>query len=281
MNGPTGGSTARRRPREVAASRQAKRLLEAARSPLWGNMNAAGRHVVDETLRELCLFDEHSWGSSKSVAFPYDLDSQGQATEKACLAYRPMARAQWLLGQRVRSRLAAEGEGLYLANTAPLAWSGWVRMPANALREDYRSLDDPRSGDKRRLYFDNGVRYAWPQNLGEFSPRGHRRRLCRQRSAAGGQVLGGRAAGPDGPQAASEHPRHGRRFTAGNGANRGRGRPRLADHRHLARHDSAVISAGDGRFFGRAHQRPLAPLAGQADAQCQRRQAGQAPRGVA
>ena len=156
-------------PHDVAASRQAKRLLEAAQSPLWGAMNDAGRRTVDETLRELCLFDEHSWGSSKSVAFPYDFDSLGQAAEKTCLAYRPMARAQWLLGQRVRSRLAAEGEGLFLANTAPLAWSGWVRMPANALREEYRSLDDRQSGVKRKIHFDNGVRYAWPQNLGEFS----------------------------------------------------------------------------------------------------------------
>ncbi len=158
-------------PREVAASRAAKRLLAAAQSSLWGDLNASGRRTVDELLQELCLFDEHTWGSSNSVALPDSLDTQGQFNEKAALAFRPMARAEWLLAQRVRSRLAQAGEGLYVANSSPLPWSGWVRMPATALRDDYRSLEDPSSGAKTPLLFENGLRpFTPPANPAELTP---------------------------------------------------------------------------------------------------------------
>ncbi len=157
-------------PREVAASRIAKRLLEAADSPLWGPMNANGRRTVDELLRELCLFDEHTWGAANSVALPYSLDTQGQFNEKAALAFRPMVRAEWLLGQRVRSRLVAKGEGFYVANTAPLSWSGWIRMPSSVLREDDRSLEEPCSGGRTKLYFENGFnQFAGPRNASELT----------------------------------------------------------------------------------------------------------------
>ncbi len=106
-------------PREVAASRIAKRLLEAAQSPLWGPWNAGGRRTVDELLRDLCLFDEHTWGSADSVALPYSLDTQGQFNEKAALAFRPMVRAEWLLGQRVRSRLVEPRRGAVSWPTVP------------------------------------------------------------------------------------------------------------------------------------------------------------------
>ncbi len=157
-------------PREVAASRIAKRLLDACESPLWGTMSAGGRRTADELLENLCLFDEHTWGPSQSVAFPYALDSQAQLAEKAVLAYRSMSRAGWLLGQRVRHRLATEAEGLYVANSSPLPWSGWVRMPASALRDDYRSLEDPASTGKSKMYFENGPRpFTPPANPSELT----------------------------------------------------------------------------------------------------------------
>ncbi len=158
-------------PREVAASRAAKRSIAAAHSPLWGELGPNGRRAIDEMLKDLCLFDEHTWGSSNSVALPYSLDSQGQFSEKAAFAYRPMARAEWLLGQRVRTRLAREAEGLYVANSAPLAWSGWIRMPATALRAEYRRLEDPRSSAVSKLYFEPGLRpFSAPRNSEELSP---------------------------------------------------------------------------------------------------------------
>ena len=157
-------------PREVAATRQAKRLLVAAQSPLWGPMPAEGAAKAQALYKDLCLFDEHTWGSSWSVALPWSLDTQGQFAEKAMLAWRPLGQAQWLLSQRARLRLLREGEGLFVANPSPDAFSGWVRMPITCLRDDYQSLLDPVTGKRRPLSFENGMR-AWtaPRNPGELT----------------------------------------------------------------------------------------------------------------
>jgi hypothetical protein len=157
-------------PREVAASRFAKRYLAAARSPIWGPLDPAAALTAQQLTKDLCLFDEHTWGSGMSVALPYSLDTQGQFNEKARLAWRPMALAEWLLGQRARTRLVPEGEGLYLANPAPQAYSGWASMIATCLRDDYRSLTDPKTGRRFRLYFEPGVQpWGRPQKPEDLS----------------------------------------------------------------------------------------------------------------
>lgn len=144
-------------PREVAASRFAKRYLAAAASPLWGTLDPATRRTADELYRELCLFDEHTWGSSLSVARPYSLDTLGQFTEKTAPAYRAMARAEWLLSQRVRARFAREGEGFFLANPSPGPFSGWVELIATCLRQPSRSIEDPATGERWALEFGPGI----------------------------------------------------------------------------------------------------------------------------
>ncbi len=157
-------------PREVAASREAKRLIAAAESPLWGDPDAATGRVIDELRKDLCLFDEHTWGSSISVGLPYSLDTQGQFNEKAAFAFRPMARAEWLLAQRVRTRLIQEPEGLYVANSAKLPWSGWVRMITTALRDEYRSIEDPKTGTRQKISFEPGLRpFTAPQSPAELT----------------------------------------------------------------------------------------------------------------
>jgi hypothetical protein len=157
-------------PREVAASRAAKRFLAAASSPLWGPLSERARQTADELYRELCLFDEHTWGSSLSVARPYSLDTVGQFTEKSALAYRPMARAEWLLSQRVRTALGNHGEGLFLANLARAPFSGWVRMIATCLRDNYQSVEDPRTGARGKLYFEPGIQpWGRPQKPEDLS----------------------------------------------------------------------------------------------------------------
>ncbi len=70
-------------PREVAASRAAKRFLAAAQSPVWGPLPSSAQSTIKDLTKDLCLFDEHTWGSSMSVAQPYSLDTQGQWNEKA------------------------------------------------------------------------------------------------------------------------------------------------------------------------------------------------------
>ena len=112
---------------------------------------------LEECLRDLCLFDEHTWGSSVSVAKPFSLDTLGQFNEKSRLAWRPMARAEWLLSQRARTSLGDQDEGMYVVNSAKAPFTGWVRLIATCLREDYKSLEDTETGKPVRLYFEPGI----------------------------------------------------------------------------------------------------------------------------
>ena len=72
-------------------------------------MTASAKKRADEIVRDLILFDEHTWGSADSINLPDSLDTNGQFVEKAALAYMPMARAELLLSMRMRSKLDAEG----------------------------------------------------------------------------------------------------------------------------------------------------------------------------
>lgn len=127
-------------PREVAASRFAKRRLSAALSPTFGPLPAEAHSAVEEVLRDLCLFDEHTWGASTSIRAPYGLGTLAQYTEKSELAYRPMAHAAWLLTRRIRSKVDAMPEGKYVINSASLPVSGWAgpawveKLPARSIQ---------------------------------------------------------------------------------------------------------------------------------------------------
>lgn len=116
-------------PREVAASRVAKRQLDAVFSPVWGEPTKRILRRSAEMYKDLCLFDEHTWGANISVSQPDALDTLAQFTEKALLAYRPMGHSEWLLGQRARTHFCGKPAGLYAVNTAPLPYTGWVRFP--------------------------------------------------------------------------------------------------------------------------------------------------------
>ena len=139
LNGTASG------PREVAASRFAKRYLTAALSPVWGDMPARAKPSIDTILDDLCIFDEHTWGAHSSVSDPDGLFSVGQYAEKSVLAYRPMSQAGQLLARRARAKLDPLPEGVYVANTAPEPASGWAVVSAPTLKAA-RSLRDRQSG---------------------------------------------------------------------------------------------------------------------------------------
>jgi hypothetical protein len=152
-------------PREVAASRRAKRLAAAALSPVWGPLDPNAQRAADAIYRDLCLFDEHTWGSGDSVSQPHTLDTWAQYNEKSRTAYRPMALAKLLLAQRARTAVNGREEGLFVANTAPQSWSGWVTMPASCLRGEFHSLEDPQSGKLMPLVFEPGY-HPWTRPSG-------------------------------------------------------------------------------------------------------------------
>ncbi|MBN2309636.1 MAG: hypothetical protein JXR94_11725 [Candidatus Hydrogenedentes bacterium] len=134
-------------PREVAASRRAKRNLTAALSAVWGEaLDADARSAADGILRQLCLFDEHTWGAADSIGQPHEIDTWAQFNEKARAAYYPLAMSKVLLAQRARTAIYPREYGYYVANTAPMPWSGWVTMNTSALRGDVQALEEPRTG---------------------------------------------------------------------------------------------------------------------------------------
>jgi len=134
-------------PREVAASRRAKRLLSAALSPVWGDAKGeATASAADSILRDLCLFDEHTWGSADSIGLPHDMDTWAQYNEKARTAYHPLAISKVLLAQRARSTVYPLEYGYHVVNTASRPWSGWVTLKSSALREEVAALKDPLTG---------------------------------------------------------------------------------------------------------------------------------------
>ncbi len=157
-------------PREVAASRRAKRLAAAATSPVWGPLDPNAKRAADTIYRDLCLFDEHTWGSGDSVSQPHSLDTWAQYNEKSRMAYRPMSLAKLLLSQRARTAVYGLPEGLYVANTAKDPWSGWITMPVTCLRGDFHSLEDPKTGQRIPLEFVPGYRqWVRPKDDHEMS----------------------------------------------------------------------------------------------------------------
>jgi len=129
-------------PREVAASRVAKRNLAAALSPVWGDPSEPNvQKATDKILRELCLFDEHTWGAADSIGLPHAIDTHAQFNEKARTAYYGMALSKMLLAQRARTKIYAippsehGRDSFYIVNTAPKEWRGWVYVKTSALRE--------------------------------------------------------------------------------------------------------------------------------------------------
>jgi len=127
-------------PRELAASRLAKRYLRAARSEAWGPYDAAWQAGANPMWRDLVLFDEHTYDSADSVLLPYSYETLGEEAQKALYAYRAMGEAQLLLGSRMRARLDDEPEGLYVGNPTPSPMTGWVRFPKRSVRSAFRSL---------------------------------------------------------------------------------------------------------------------------------------------
>ena len=145
-------------PREVAASRIAKRNLAAALSPVWANTDEQPKEqpnmqkATDEILRLLCLFDEHTWGAADSIGLPHAIDTHAQFNEKARTAYYGMALSKMLLAQRARTKIyAMEDAGFYVVNTAPKYWSGWIYVKTSALREPVDYLFDPQTNYATKL----------------------------------------------------------------------------------------------------------------------------------
>jgi len=137
---------------------------------LWGEVSAEARQTIESIYKELCLFDEHTWGSGDSVAFPTPWTPWASSTRRP-----DSPTARWL-GPSGCYRSACElgwpgGGGLYVANTAPLPFTGWVRMPVTSLRENYCAVEDPQSGQATAILFEAGPRpWTRPESPSQLGP---------------------------------------------------------------------------------------------------------------
>lgn len=155
-------------PRELAASRIGKRKLAAAMSPVWGPMPASAKPDIERILKDLCLYDEHTFGADSSIREPDGIETIGQYTEKSLLAHRPRGAAEWLLSRRARTKIDPMPEGFYVTNTAPETFSGWIGFEKRALRDDFVSVEDPKTGARMALMPDGEARVRfW---AGELHP---------------------------------------------------------------------------------------------------------------
>lgn len=199
-------------PRELSASRRAKRLVEALGSPLYAS-SPSRTGLVDRCLRDLSFFDEHTWGSWNSVALPDCQDTRGQFAEKAVYAYRPAALAELEIGDANRA-LAPAAPGVHVVNPFAAPYSGWVELTDDCLRGAFDGVCETATGaeqcfdvlsgpapfflvphdaaqftamDRARVFPDNvpGKRLRfWVEDLGPHAVRSYRL-LARVGAAAG------------------------------------------------------------------------------------------------
>lgn len=157
-------------PREVRYSREAKRMLDTATSPVLGTLTQAQEKRTDELLRQLCLFDEHTYSSWMSIASPDSFDVIAAQAEVAILAYRSLDGARSLLADRFREAKTMEEPGIWIANTQNTAFRGWVTIPANCLRGTYTDLRNTKTGALWKLepVCGSGA-YAKPRSAAEVS----------------------------------------------------------------------------------------------------------------
>ncbi len=143
-------------PREVAASRLAKRKAAAAQSSVWGPADEGTKKTLDGVYRNLCLFDEHTWGSVDSMGKPDAIATRGQYNEKARTAYQALAMTKVLLARRARTAVYNREEGFYVVNPTEASFSGWVVVLKTCLRGNFKSLTDTETGRRVPLVFESG-----------------------------------------------------------------------------------------------------------------------------
>lgn len=153
-------------PRELSASRQANLYIEAAESPVWGEINVAMKKQTDAMDRDLCRYYEHTCGSWETNSNPYSLFTQSHFNVTSSYAYRPYQRAQWLLAQRVRVKLTNEKEGLYIVNTGSVPYTGWVDIdPASFVRQPYTSVINSANNKQEPFFMSEGYAKLWIENM--------------------------------------------------------------------------------------------------------------------
>lgn len=154
-------------PREMAASRRAKRILSLFQE---GKIGELPEDLRSRSLESLCFFNEHSWDSWDSAARPWSEMSQGTAALKSNRAFLPAAELDLAFADAVRKRISPAAGTMILFNPSGESLSEFVTFPAHVLRGTPHSVLDRRTGRKTALeYFPGWNHFQVPQNRSECS----------------------------------------------------------------------------------------------------------------
>ena len=144
-------------PVELSYNRRAKRLLRLAGASVFGPWDAVAKDRARDVLNDMCLYDEHSFGSWKSVAYPDSFEAKSQLAEKNIWAYRALAGAERLLSQRALPLADGLRNAIKVINPTSRDRDFVIRLPRNTLRGDYAGFVDTRTGERRSFTLEPGV----------------------------------------------------------------------------------------------------------------------------
>jgi hypothetical protein len=144
-------------PVELSASRKAKRLLENARSPVFGGWTRnEDREAENAAWYNLCMFDEHTYGSWASIAYPYSVKVRSARIEKEVFAYRGLDNAEELLSVRAARLCNMREKGIFVINPDKRPYNGWIELPVNCLRGEYGAIKNSVTREDIPLVFAEG-----------------------------------------------------------------------------------------------------------------------------
>ncbi len=137
--------------RETRVSRLAKQAFAKAEfiECLTGRPDRHYESVKQECIKNILLFDEHTWGASQSVKEPDDPETAAQLVHKLDMAYTAADLAGYLLGNRVEALNGNPWQsnglsGITLTNTSGAYQTAELRYP-KSYGEDGRQLSAIRS----------------------------------------------------------------------------------------------------------------------------------------
>lgn len=154
-------------PRETATARNARYLLQAAKSPVFKDMAESQKNRVDEIERDLCTYYEHTFAANNSSRDIYSTKNQGNMNEAFRFVYKAYEYASWLLAQQTRSSVFGQQGGVYVINTQQKEYSGWCSVNKNSIRgiRNPKSLLAPSTGKRIKLYSENDAFSFWIDKL--------------------------------------------------------------------------------------------------------------------
>ena len=157
-------------PREMVYNREAKRTLKTAKLPVFGELTPAQEQEAQQIMENICMFDEHTFGSWQSVSNPYSYAPLSQTAEKNIYAYRALDRAQCLLAERVRALTDEVHNKIILWNPSQEAMSVFVDLPLNCMRGEYHSIRCEETDQVWPIEYVDGVaNFLRPKDPSEFS----------------------------------------------------------------------------------------------------------------